>query len=111
MEGSKGPGRDEEVSDEGEHVPSARLGYAGPDPLSSGEPVADGEATPLADDPAPHTPLGGVEVEVVDDQGDLIDLEDEPELVEPPEISKHEKLKIEATSAKHLRDQLPKNPY
>jgi hypothetical protein len=45
------------------------------------------------------------------DNADLIDLEDEPELVEPPEPSKQEKLKLEATSVKHLRDHLPKNPY
>ncbi len=53
----------------------------------------------------------GVPIEIHDDQSDLIDLTDEPELVEPESLSKREKLKIEATSAKHLRDHLPKNPY
>ena len=49
---------------------------------------------------------------VIDDaQGDLIDLEDEPELIEPPELSKQERLKKDATSVQHLRDHIPKNPY
>ena len=46
-----------------------------------------------------------------DPQGDLIDLDDEPELIEPPDLSKREQLKIDATSAEHLRDHLPNNPY
>jgi hypothetical protein len=74
------------------------------------EPQDDNE-TPVAtvrEDVAPEHPCG---TEVIDDQGDLIDLTDEPDLVEPPSLSKREQLKIEATSASHLRDHLPKNPY
>ncbi len=56
-------------------------------------------------------PFEGSTIDFENDKGDLIDLEDEPELVEPPEIPKQERLNLEATSAKHLRDHLPKNPY
>ncbi len=44
-------------------------------------------------------------------EGDLLDLEDEPELVIPESSSKREQLKLDATSVQHLRDHLPKNPY
>jgi len=47
----------------------------------------------------------------LDNNDDLVDYVDEPELAEPADLSKREQLKIEATSVEHMRDHLPKNLY
>ena len=133
---AQNPNRNKSISQHPVANPSrvqARKGPARPDPGEAGddegadeEPVAAGEVTPEAlpaDAPPlalsqsagggapPVAPHRGAAVDVEDDQADLIDLEDEPELVMPAEVSKQEQLKLEATSVKHLRDHLPKNPY